>query len=169
MQQTIIKKITIIINVVYALVLLLFLLDNLNSFDIKNQTIKSFVYFGFIIESPLILIWNLFLLKTKSIRIIGTVLPAIILILVILSGPNKILFRIGAWKTQTILYENGHLRFKTIEFQMQDLGALGYNKRTVEVFYLTKLFIIIKDLPEDIDSKVEWIKVDKDINALKLK
>lgn len=169
MQQTIIKKLTIIINVVYSLILLLFLLDNLKSFDIKNQAIKSFVYFGFLIESPLILIWNLFLLKTKSIRIIGTVLPAIILILVILSGPNKILFRIGAWKTQTILYENGHLRFKTIEIQMQDIGALGYNKRTVEVFYLTKLFMIIKDPPRDIDSKVEWIKVDNDINELKLK
>lgn len=81
----------------------------------------------------------------------------------------KILFSTGAWRTQTILYENGHLRFKAVEFQMQDVGALGYNKRTVEVFYLTPFFMITSEVPNDIDKRVEWIKVDKEVNELGLK
>jgi len=52
---------------------------------------------------------------------------------------------------------------------MQDVGALGYNKRTVEVFYLTPYFIITNQVPSDIDKRVEWVKVDKDVNELELK
>lgn len=52
---------------------------------------------------------------------------------------------------------------------MQDIGALGYNERTVEVFYLTPLFMITSEVPSDIDMRVEWIKVDKDVNELGLK
>jgi hypothetical protein len=81
----------------------------------------------------------------------------------------KILFSSGAWRTQTILYQNGHLSFKTVEFQMQDIGALGYNRRTVEVIYLTPLFILTSEVPNDIDKRVEWIKVEKDVNELGLK
>ena len=81
----------------------------------------------------------------------------------------KILFSIGAWRTQTILYQNGHLSFKTVEFQMQDVGGLGYNKRTVEVFYLTPYFMISYEVPNDIDKRVEWVKVNKEINELGLK
>jgi hypothetical protein len=104
MQTNKIKSVTILLNGIYILVVLLFLLDNLKSFDIKNQTIKSFVYYGLLIESPLILLWNLILLKTKSIRIFATLFTTIILILIFLSGPKKILFATGAWHTQTILY-----------------------------------------------------------------
>lgn len=81
----------------------------------------------------------------------------------------KFLFSTGAWRTQTILYQNRHLSFKTVEIQMQDFGALGYNKRTVEVFYLTPLFIITCEVSNDIDKKIEWVKVDKDFNELELK
>jgi len=81
----------------------------------------------------------------------------------------KILFSSGAWRTQTILYQNGHLSFKTVEFQMQNIGALGYNRRTVEVIYLTPLFILTNEVPNDIDKRVEWIKVEKDVNELGLK
>ncbi len=89
--------------------------------------------------------------------------------MILIVGPMKILFSTGAWQTQTILYQNGHFSFKTIEFQMQDVGALGYNNRTVEVFYLTPLFMIISEVPNNIDKKVEWVKVDKDVNELELK
>lgn len=89
--------------------------------------------------------------------------------LILVVGPMKILFSTGAWHTQTILYQNGHLSFKTVEFQMQDVGALGYNERTVEALYLTPLFMITSKVPKDIDKRVEWVKVDKDVNELKLK
>ena len=160
---------TKILNVIYSLTVVLFLLDGLTNFDIKSQSIKSFVYFGLLIGTPLTLVWNFLVIKTKTNRVIGTVFPTIILTLILVVGPMKILFSTGAWRTQTILYQNGHLSFKTAEFQMQDVGALGYNKRTVEVFYLTPLFMITSEVPNDIDKRVEWVKVDKDVNELGLK
>ena len=81
----------------------------------------------------------------------------------------KILFSSGAWRTQTILYQNGHIGFKKVEFQMQDIGGLGYNRRTVEVTYLTPLFMITSEVPNDIDKRVEWTKIEKDVNELELK
>ena len=158
---------TKILNVIYGLTIVFFLLDVLTSFDIKSQSIKSYVYFGLLIGTPLTLIWNFIVIKTK--RVIGTAFPTIILTLILVVGPRKILFSTGAWRTQTVLYKNGHLSFKTVEFQMQDVGALGYNKRTVEVFYLTPFFMTTSEVPNDIDRRVEWVKIDKDINELGLR
>ena len=151
------------------MIVLLFLLDGLTSFDIKSHEIKTFVYFGVVVGIPLTLIWNSFASKTKTKRIIWTVFPAIMLVFILIVGPMKIMFSTGAWRTQTILYQNGHLSFKTVEFQMQDVGAFGYNKRTVEVFYLTPLFMITSIIPNDIEKRVEWVKVDKDVNEFGLK
>ena len=148
---------------------MLFILDSLTSLDIKSQTLKSFVYFGLLIGTPLTLIWNAIALATTRRKIIWTILPTAILTMILITGPMKFLFSTGAWRTQTILYQNGHLSFKTVEFQMQDVGALGYNKRTVEVFYLTPLFMIASEVPNDIDKRVEWVKVDNNVNELELK
>ncbi len=160
---------TKILNIIYSLTVVLFLMDGLTSFDIKKQVLKSFVYFSFLIGTPIILLWNLFVIKTKTKRIIGAIYPTVFLVLILFVKPMKILFSSSAWRTQTILYQNGHLSFKTIEVQMQDVGASGYNKRTVEVIYLTPFFIITNEVSSDIDKRVEWIKVDKEINELGLK
>jgi hypothetical protein len=158
-----------IFNIIYVLIVTLFVLDVFTGFDIKNQGLKSFVYFGYIIGTPLIFTWNLLAFKTERKRIIWLMFPTIMLALGLFIGPMAILFQRGAWHTQTIKYKNGHLAFKTVEFQMQDMGSLGYNKRTVEVFYLTPLFIITSEVPQDIKNHVEWIKVDKEVNELGLK
>lgn len=163
------SRITKILNIIYCLTVVLFLLDSLTSFDIKNQAVKSFVYFGILIETPLILIWNALAFKTTKRKIIGTILPTIILTMILIVGPMKFLFSTGAWQTQIILYQNEHFSFKKIEFQMQDVGALGYNNRTVEVFYLTPLFMFTSEVPNNIDKKVEWVKVENDFNELELK
>jgi hypothetical protein len=160
---------TKILNIIYGLTVTFFLLDSLTSFDIKNQDLKTIIYFGFLIGTPLTLIWNFVVIKTKIKRIIGTVFPTLLLILILVVGPMKISFSTSAWQTQTILYQNGHLIFKTVEFQMQDVGALGYNKRTVEVLYLTPFFTITSKVSNDIDKRDEWVKVDKEINELGLK
>ncbi len=84
-------------------------------------------------------------------------------------GPMGIIFSTASWKTQTILYQNTQHSFRSVEFQMQDFGALGYNKRSVSVFYFTSFFTITSEIPKDIEKRVEWIKVDKEINELDLK
>jgi hypothetical protein len=38
----------------------------------------------------------------------------------------------GEWKTQTVIYQHVELPNRTIEFQLQDIGSLGYNSRQVE-------------------------------------
>jgi hypothetical protein len=160
---------TKILNIIYGLTVVLFLFDSLTSFDIKSQDLKTFVYIGLLIGTPLTLIWNAVTIKPRNRKIIWTILPTAILIFILIVGPMKLYFSTGAWRTQTILYQNGHLTFKTIEFQMQDVGAFGYNKRTVEVFYLTPLFMITSEVPTDIDKRKEWVKVDKDVNELGIK
>jgi hypothetical protein len=153
-----------ILSIIFGSIVIFFLLDSLTSFDIKSQMFKTFIYFGLLIGTPLTLTWNIFAFKTKKCKIIGSVFPTLILILIFIVGPMKIIFSTSAWQTKTILYENGHLCCKTIEFQIQDMGAFGYNKRTVEVFYLTNYFMITNPIPLKIDKKVEWIRVDKEIN-----
>lgn len=109
------------------------------------------------------------MIKTKRLRIIGALIPSLHLLFILYLNPISILFSTGAWSTQTILYEHGHLSFKTIEYQMQDIGARGYNDRKVEVIYLTPLFILTSEIPQNLDKSAEWIKVDKNINELGLR
>lgn len=80
-----------------------------------------------------------------------------------------IVFSSGAWQTQEILYQNREVSLKKIEFQMQNIGAMGYNRRTVEVVYLTPLFMITSEAPKDFDKSAEWKKVDKNVNELQLR
>ena len=163
------KYISSLLNGIFILTVLLFVFDGLTSFEIKNQAIKSFTYFGVIVLTPLTLVWNLCTLKTRKWKIIGSVIPTLSLIGILIIGPLKIAFSSSAWRTQKLIYQNGHLDFKKVEFQMQDVGALGYNRRNVEMIYLTDLFMIVSPVEKDIDDRVEWIKVDKEVNELGLK
>lgn len=119
--------------------------------------------------TPLTLFWNLWTFKTSKWKIIGSTIPTLTLIGILIIGPIKIAFSASTWRTQKVIYQNGHLSFKKVEFQMQDVGALGYNKRTVEVIYLTDLFMIVSPVEKDIDKRVEWVKVYKEVNELGLK
>lgn len=162
------QSIFILLNGMFILTILLFTLDGLTAFDIKNQTIRSGTYFGILMLAPLTLIWNLWSIKTRNRKLIGAILPTCSLIGLLMMGPLTIAQASSAWKTQKTMYQNGHLAFNKVEFQMQDAGAFGYNKRTVEVLYLTDLFMITSPVDKNIDQRVEWIKVDKEINELGL-
>jgi hypothetical protein len=109
------------------------------------------------------------ILRILRIKISEKINRIVIIPLVLIGGLVITSFDwVGTWKTQTILYNHGHFKFKTIESQMQDKGALGYNRRIVEVTKLAGFLRII----EPVDTAkvgLPWIKVDKDINELKLK
>lgn len=154
-MQNSFNKTTKIFNAIYFLILVLFFLDNLHSFDIKNQWFKWFAYYGILIGTPLILGWNLMVIKTKYQKILSSIIPTGILTMVLYFGPLEILFSATAWKTQSGYYDNDQYSFKKIEYQRQDVGALGYKKRWVEVTYITPLFMIIKEIPNDSENKVE--------------
>lgn len=82
----------------------------------------------------------------------------------------------GDWKTQTILYQSRHSANRVIVFQMQDVGALGYNKRTVDktelipgVSWFNKVYATPLDIPQNSMDSLDWRKVDIDQNELGLK
>lgn len=81
----------------------------------------------------------------------------------------KFFFSMGAWQTQTIIYKHGQLSFKTIEYQMQNVGSLGYNQRTVEVAYITPWFMITEECDLTKKIGVPWFKIDKEVNELGIK
>jgi len=93
-------KITKILNIIYGLIVVFFLLDSLSSFDIKIQFIKSFIYFGLLFTTPLTLIWNFFFIKKKTRKIIALILPTIALTLILNIGPKKISLLSSAWRTK---------------------------------------------------------------------
>src|SRR5438309_11301471 len=103
------KTISQIISVLYVTVIGFFLLDELTNFEIKNQFIKSLVYLGLLIETLITLLWNVFYLKSKRDKMLGVVLPVLIFILILIGGPLMLWFSSNTWKTQTVLYQNGHL------------------------------------------------------------
>jgi hypothetical protein len=78
----------------------------------------------------------------------------------------------GDWKTQTIIYKNKHIPAWTIESQLQDKGALGYNKRIVERMKLFSFLSWAKKLTEEdlktIDT-LTWSEVNIYINEQGLK
>lgn len=162
------KYISILLNSIFTCIILLFAFDNLSILEIKNQTVKSFIYYGLLFITPLTLIWNLLFFKTRKQKVISVTLPSLALIMIFQIGLMRIIFWSSAWKTQTIIYQNKKSSFKKIEFQMQDIGAFGYNKRTVEVIYFTNSFMIVKPITKPI-KRNEWVRIDKDINELGLK
>ncbi len=81
----------------------------------------------------------------------------------------RIIFNSTNWKTQTIIYQNIEADNLTIEYQMQDIGAFGYNKRTVSVNNIIGLFAVIKPIDIDTISKTNWKLLNKHINEIELK
>ncbi len=162
------NKLTTIVNLMYTLIALLFYLDFFTSFDIKEECFKLFIYYANFILIPLILFCNFKYIKLNYLRVLSLIIPTVSILFILVSSPSKIIFLSSSWKTQEIIYEHGHLSFKKIEYQIKNKGALGYDKRIVKVIYLTKYFMITKPVNENIDTKVEWIKVNKEINEMKL-
>lgn len=165
------KRITIIVNVLYVLILILFLLDSFNNpFEIKNQILKSFVYYGFLFGTPFILVWNFIFQRRIRRKMIAAILPFLMLIAIFAINPLKIIFASTTWKTQKIIYQSKDSKNKRIEFQMKDMGALGYDARHVEVSNFLNLFVLVKKIDKDSAYITDqWIKIDKDVNELGLK
>jgi hypothetical protein len=106
-------------------------------------------------------------MKTKrKILAISGVLIMLIIGTVVLNP--KIAFALSPWKTQEIIYRHLTDSNCRIEYQLQGMGALGYNSRIVKVE--TVLFL---DFAEEIDTsridKSDWQRVDEYINELELK
>ncbi len=151
------KLISILLNASFILSVLLFLLDELTSFDIINQTFKSSIYTGVLILPIPVIGWNLWNYNKRKLAV--SILAMVMFTGTIITGPVKILFASSSWKTQKIIYQNKHQSFRKIEYQTQDIGALGYRRRSVEVLHITPLFIISKPVNPGFEKTENWIKI----------
>ncbi len=159
-----IKKISYIMAIpIWIAASFILILSLLTQIEITNTLIRNLCL---IVSFSGVLFVNISLLFPKKPK---ATMAAIIISFVCISVYLKEEFKWnGDWKTQTIIYENGHFNNKTIEFQMQDKGALGNNRRIVEV---TKFTFFLK-LIEPVDTtKIDlpWILVNKHVNELRLK
>lgn len=150
--------------VIFAIATSLILLERFTALEINNSYVRLLLY---IISASLLCFWIgwiLFGFKAvkKRLLIFFSVAALICLKAYLTWG--------GDWKTQTILYANKQSNSRTIEFQMRgDWYAFGYKKRIVE----RKKIIPFFDLTYDVDTtkldKTIWKRIDKKVNALKLK
>lgn len=144
----------IAINIIYSIIISLLLLSEFAGFDIRVQSLKSLVYFGTLIGTPVMIVLN-----TSLKRISLLAYPMVMLVLIIVINPFRILYRSSVWETVNVLYEHKYCFFRTVEFQMQDIGARGFNRRTVEVISLTPFFAITRDAASDIAEDTGWLDV----------
>jgi hypothetical protein len=167
--MTIINTLSKVINVIYLIGLCLFIMDTFSVLEIKSQGLKSLSYYNLLFCTPVLFIWNYVEYKNLSLRILTLVSPILSLIVVLYFGPTKIIFSKSVWLTQSVIYQNCKNSSSKIEFQIQDLGALGYNHRTVEVRYFTCFFILVSKSPNFDETDKKWKKVNIWVNEAKLR
>jgi hypothetical protein len=170
--MTTVKHIGTAVNIIYILMVTLFVLDIFDILEIKGESLKVFIHFGSLLATPIVVIYNLFVRKSRRWNIWISVTSIFIVlsfsIVIYQRGFLGYLFSTESWNTQTVLYKHGHFESKRIEFQMQDVGALGYNKRYVSVTYVTDWFMITEEVDPAKIFSGEWIKVDKNVNELEI-
>ncbi|MGK0308808.1 MAG: hypothetical protein ACI8RP_001774 [Urechidicola sp.] len=159
------------IRIIFYIFLILFLLDVFDLFQTKIGILKALIYYGvFALPIPLLIME---FKANRNLRepILRKGIPILTIIGLIYLNPIKILFHTQTWKTQTIELVNKNSKYNKVEFQMKDIGALGYAKRNAEVYYITKHFYFV--LSENYDERnfigTDWKRIDKKINEIGLK
>jgi hypothetical protein len=74
----------------------------------------------------------------------------------------------SGWKTQEILYKSKTNPKDRIEYQMQDMGAFGYDERIVRVKE-GWLFDSVYPIDTSKINKSDWIEVNEYVNELGIK
>ena len=161
-----IKKLSFLVFGIFLFCFVFYFLDKIETLEIKHSGLKSFVYFGIIAFSFFSILFSFLSLKTVKLKILFSILPIIVFFQILNFGILRTVFISSAWKTQTIIYQNKFDKSKKVKFQMLDIGAFGYIRRTIEVNYFTDWFYTTKK--ESIYNS-DWIKVDKEVNELGLK
>lgn len=95
--------------------------------------------------------------STLSYKILSLLFPSFALFTVFNDGVLKYLNATSVWQTRTVLNKNKNDDSKRVEFQIQDVGALGYNKRTVEVQHITNFLMKIDTLPSSTSNSEESV------------
>lgn len=129
---------------------------------------KAWVYLSVLLVLPMGLILNLTDFKSKFTRWISAIYVLGIVLLIWINPIKLIWLSSSTWKTQTILYRSKENRDHFIAFQLQDKGALGYNRRRVKIKRINGFLNLVTDYDSDSAPK-DWIEVNENINEVGLK
>lgn len=167
------KKLLIGVNCLYCLLVILYLLDLFQLLEIKGDKLQGFIRGGAILPIVPLTLSNLLVFR-KSNRKYLSLVPQLVVVcniafVILKIGFLGYLFSSGTWHTQTILYKNARSGTRTIEFQLRDVGAFGYDERVVEVTYFTPWFMLTKEIDPNSKPGKEWGKINKEVNELNLK
>jgi hypothetical protein len=136
----------------------LLLLHWFSPLDITNNIIVLIIDFIAFSTFAIILIGYILKLKGDKLILYSSLMVGL---LFIIAYPFS---WFPAWETKSIIYQNLHLANRTIEFQMQDMGAIGANQRTVDRIKLIPYFDWTKEINPDSIDNLTWKKVGIDIN-----
>lgn len=160
------KKFGFFIFAIFLFCYFFYLLDKNEILEIKQQGFKSFVYYGIIVFSFFSILFPIISFEKLKFKILFSILPIFVFIEILNFGIVRTVFVSSAWKTQYIYYQNKFDSSKKVEYQMMDIGAFGYRRRTIEVNYITDWFFISKEVGI---YNSDWKKVTIEVNELKLK
>ena len=73
------------------------------------------------------------------------------------------------WGTQSIEYINIEDENKSIEFQMRDLGGLGFKRRIIEKRKILPKISWVKEIDTTNMNKTNWKKVKIELNEINMK
>jgi hypothetical protein len=132
-----------IIQGTFYIVLFLFLLDIFNLFQTKIRVLKALLYFGVMLLPIVVLILEFKANRSLTKGFFRKITPLFVIIGILFLNPIRLLFHMQPWKTQTVKQIINNNRNHKIESQLKDIGALGYAKRTVEVYDITPYFYVI--------------------------
>jgi hypothetical protein len=168
------KKIIKILCIALFMDIIFLSLEFFTNFEINNKKLYLCLCAILLIGIIIIMIIKIFnykeakILNNNFIKIFISIFRNTILLIIFLFGLRCILFVKEPWKTQKIVAINKNSRNKFIEWQIQDIGNLGYRNRTVEILYITKHLIITRNIFEDQDIRNmdEWERIDIEINEM---
>jgi hypothetical protein len=149
------KVVKIVFLILWVLCALVFIIGVLTPLDFNHRYIMYFTFFilfngifslGFLLTS---------FIHPKINNMIVAFLGSLILI-----GSYEFYPSLGkGWETQDILYKQKSNGKNVIAFQMNDMGAFGYDYRTVKILQITPLFQLVSELKK-VEVNNEWEKVN---------
>ena len=169
------KTIKVLTLSVFVICLFLFYLNLINKFIFKKNYLQLIFHSIFLFNIALIIIWNYKYLRNckNHFKKSASVLFMTILILLFLLGTIIMIFGHSQWKTQEKIAKSRNKRNYYIEFQMQDIGILGYRSRIVTAFYITKDIIVTKKIESEywnihdyLHDENNWEIIDMEINEM---
>lgn len=92
----------------------------------------------------------------------------IIIIGILCLGLYRVTY-LSFWGTQSIEYINIADENKTIEFQMRDLGGLGFKRRIIEKRKILPKINWVKEIDTTKMNKTAWKRVEIELNEMNIK